>query len=199
MTYERDPTTMPNGGYLLGHVGHVERGREGGLGHPRVAGGVGDRLTALVFQRRGFVACPQRIARTTRGDEASHLRVGQATRRLDAHGCACTARSSGPPRLCRSPPPRHARSGCRRPSCLLHARRNPLGAHVRRADDLLRRKLVLHGHARIDAEPERPDAEEDQDDPSCKASELEKAATFIAHPFVDWPAEPGRNYCLPIL
>ena len=55
--YQRDSDDDAEEPELLRHIGDVERRREGGLGYPRVAGAVRDRLAALVLRGRRLVAC----------------------------------------------------------------------------------------------------------------------------------------------
>ena len=50
---------------LLGHVAHVERRRQGGLGDPDVASAVCDRLPGLVLRRGRLVARALRVVRVS--------------------------------------------------------------------------------------------------------------------------------------
>src|SRR4029077_13723165 len=81
---QSDPDDDAEERYFIGHVARVERGREGGLLDPHLAGGIFLWLSARRLQRLGFVVGSLSVG----GGVARHLRVVLAARglkRVDVH------------------------------------------------------------------------------------------------------------------
>ena len=160
---ERDPDDDAEERELLCHVARVERRRERRRRHPGVAGSVRDGLAVVTLDCQRLVGRALGIA--VRGEEASHLGVDIAARRLqrvDAQVlrectrlAACVDRLAG-----------HGDRGDverrHRQACLRRRLRDQGRGHVLRADDLLGLEAVLHGAATVHAHRDCRDAERDQ-------------------------------------
>ena len=171
---ERDAGDDPEQRHVLREVARVERGRQCGLGHPRVPGRVVDRLPVRPLRGLarvvGALAVGRRVAR--------HLRVGQATARLervDPHVLGEVAgEGARRDRLAGDVRRRQLDRGgqARR----LGLGRDPGLGHVGRADDLLCLEAVADRVAAVDAQCDGDGAEQDQHDRCNDASDLQVLA-----------------------
>ena len=158
---ERDADDDTEERHLLGHVADVQRGRERGRRDPGVAGRVGDRVALLVLQRGGLVTRAGRVLRVGSGDEAPHLRVGQAVGALE---CVLVHDLRERPRL----------------GAGLNRLLGPLGRELGDCrviggaeDDLLLLEAVADRRAAVDAHGDRSGAEHHQHQPCDDAADHE--------------------------
>ncbi|TML74475.1 MAG: GAF domain-containing protein [Actinobacteria bacterium] len=188
--------------HLLGHVARVERGRQGGLGHPDVTHAVVDRplrlgvddciLLVVRAAALGELTCRRAWLRR----EAPHLRIRETARcleRMDPHvlreHTRLGARVDG---LAGDALGREADR--RRKLRLLGLGLDRARRHVRCAHDRLLAEVVVDRAATVDAEDDRGDAECDENDAGGDPAILEELLVggHLATPFA-FPAFVGRS------